>query len=214
MSWKDAFDANYTDGIIVLHHGRVVYERYDGCLGPDTLHGAMSITKPLTGLLGEILVAEGKLNEAARVGSLIPELKNSAFGDATVRQVMDMTTALDYYEDYADPNAEVWTYADAGSPLPKPAGYTGPRSYFEFCRPSRRKARMARHLATRPSMPMRWAGRLPAPPENQWRRSCPSASGAVSAPSARFSTPWTPWARLLPATALTLPCVTWPGWAS
>lgn len=139
MTWNAAFDANYTDGIVVLHHGRVVYERYAGCLTQNTLHGAMSVTKSLTGLLGEILVAEGKLDETARVGSLIPELQNSAFGDATVRQVMDMTTALDYSEDYADPKAEVWTYAQAGSPLPKPDGYTGPRSYDEYLQTVKKK---------------------------------------------------------------------------
>lgn len=139
MSWKAAFDANYSDGVIVLHHGRVVYERYDGCLGPQALHGAMSVTKSLTGLLAEVLVAEGQLDENARVGTLIPELQASAFGDATVRQVMDMTTALDYSENYADPNAEVWTYAKAGSPLPPPPGYTGPRSYFEFLQTVKKK---------------------------------------------------------------------------
>ncbi len=132
MTWNQAFDANYTDGVIVMHHGRIVYERYSGCLGPDTLHGTMSVSKSLTGLLGEILIAEGKLDEKALVGDLIPELKNSAFGDATVRQVMNMTTALAYSENYADPKAEFWAYANAGSTLPKPAGYTGPRSYFEF----------------------------------------------------------------------------------
>lgn len=132
MTWAQAFEANYTDGVIVLHHGRVVYERYDGCLDANTLHGAMSVTKSLTGLLGEMLVAEGALDDAAVVGDLIPELQASAFGDATVRQVMDMVTGLDYSEDYADPNAEVWTYAQAGSPLPKPEGYTGPRSYFDY----------------------------------------------------------------------------------
>lgn len=139
MSWKAAFDTNYTDGVIVLHHGRVVYERYDGCLTPNTLHGAMSVTKSLTGLLAEVLVAEGKLDETAQVGTLIPQLKASAFGDATVRQVMDMTTALDYSEDYADPNAEVWTYAKAGSPLPPPPGYTGPRSYFDYLQTVKKK---------------------------------------------------------------------------
>ena len=139
MSWDEAFDANYTDGILVLHHGRVVYERYAGCLTPDTLHGAMSVTKSLTGLLGEMLVAEGKLDENARVDSVIPELKNSAFGDATVRQVMDMTTALDYSEDSTDPNAEFWAYARAGSPLPVPADYTGPRSYFDYLQTVKKK---------------------------------------------------------------------------
>lgn len=32
MTWDAAFDANTTDGIIVLHHGKIVYERYAGCL--------------------------------------------------------------------------------------------------------------------------------------------------------------------------------------
>lgn len=132
MTWDAAFDANYTDGLLVLHKGRIVYERYDGCLDETALHGAMSVTKSLTGLLGEILVAEGKLDETAAVSDLIPELGESAFGDATVRQVMDMTTALDYSEDSTDPEAEFWAYAEAGSPLPKPEGYDGPRSYFEF----------------------------------------------------------------------------------
>lgn len=132
MTWDAAFDANYTDGVIVLHHGRVVYERYDGCLSKNTLHGAMAVTQSLTGLLAEMLVAEGTLDDTARVVDLIPELESSGFGDATVRQVMDMTTALDYSEEYSDPDADVWTYAEAGSPLPKPEGYEGPRSYFEF----------------------------------------------------------------------------------
>ena len=139
MTWEAAFDANYSDGVLVLHRGRIVYERYDGCLDEHTLHGAMSVTKSITGLLGEILVAEGKLDETALVGTLIPELKKSAFGDATVREVMDMTTALDYSEDYADPHAEVWTYAKAGSPLPPPVGYTGPRSYFEYLETVKKK---------------------------------------------------------------------------
>ena len=132
MTWNAAFDANYTDGILVLHKGRVVSERYDGCLDKHTLHGAMSVTKSLTGLMAEVLIAEGKLDETALLREIIPELAPSAFGDATVGQVLEMTTALDYSEDYSDPNAEVWTYAEAGSPLPKPIGYTGPRSYFEY----------------------------------------------------------------------------------
>ncbi|WP_108482028.1 serine hydrolase [Oceaniglobus ichthyenteri] len=132
MTWDAAFDANYTDGVLVLHKGRIVYERYDGCLDENTLHGAMSVTKSLTGLMAEVLIAEGKLDETAKLADLIPELADSAFGDATVAQVLEMTTGLQYSEDYSDPDAEVWTYAEAGSPLPKPEGYDGPRSYFEY----------------------------------------------------------------------------------
>lgn len=132
MTWEQSLAANYTDGIVVLHHGVVVYERYAGCLDDTGQHGAMSVTKSLTGLLGEMLVAEGKLDATAKVGTVVPELAHSAFGDATVRQVLDMTTGLHYDENYADPDSEIWRYSAAGNPLPKPAGYTGPRTYYEY----------------------------------------------------------------------------------
>lgn len=139
MTWEQSLAANYTDGIVVMHEGKIVYERYFGCLDDAGQHGAMSVTKSLTGLLGEMLVAEGKLDENAKVATVVPELASSAFGDATVRQVLEMTTGLRYSEDYADPNADVWIYSAAGSPLPKPEGYTGPRSYFEYLQTVRKE---------------------------------------------------------------------------
>jgi CubicO group peptidase (beta-lactamase class C family) len=132
MTWQQSLSANFTDGIIILHHGKIVYEKFFGCLSPTNRHAAMSLTKSFVGLLGEMLIAENKLAENRLVKDYIPELAESAFGNATVRQVLDMTTGLDYSEDYADPNAEVWQHAAAGNPLPKPKEYTGPRSYFEF----------------------------------------------------------------------------------
>ncbi|MDJ0681050.1 MAG: serine hydrolase [Xenococcaceae cyanobacterium MO_167.B52] len=132
MTWQQSLAANFTDGIVVLHQGKIVYEKFSGCLTPTNRHAVMSMTKSFVGLLGEILVRENKLEEDRLIKDYIPELANSAFGDATVRQVMDMTTGLDYSEDYTDPNAGVWQHAAAGNPLPKPKDYTGPRSYFEF----------------------------------------------------------------------------------
>lgn len=132
MTWKASLQANYTDGIIILHRGRVVYERYFGVLQPEGQHAAMSITKTFTGTLAALLVAEGELDPARKVAEYVPELAVSAFGNATVRQLMDMTTGIHFSEDYADPKAEVWAHAAAGNPLPKPADYKGPRTYYEF----------------------------------------------------------------------------------
>ena len=132
MAWKESLSANYTDGMLIIHKGRVVYEKYFGCLDERGKHAAMSMTKSLTGLLAEILVVEGLLDDTAKVSSIIPELKDSAFGSATVRQVMDMTTALNYSENYSDPKADIWVYSKAASPLPKPKGYKGPNGYFEY----------------------------------------------------------------------------------
>lgn len=132
MTWGQSLAENYTDGMLIIHRGKIVYERYFGCLHEEGKHAAMSMTKSMTGLLAEILVAEGQLDDQSKVASLVPELAASAFGSATVRQVMDMTTALDYSEDYADPQADIWLYSQAANPLPKPPGYVGPNGYFEY----------------------------------------------------------------------------------
>ena len=132
MTWKQSLAANYTDGMLILHRGEIVYERYSGCLDEAGKHGAMSMTKSLTGLLAEILVVEGKLDDSALVSTIVPELARSAFGNATVRQVMDMTTGLAYSEDYADPNADIWIYSAAASPWPKAEDYRGPDGYFQY----------------------------------------------------------------------------------
>jgi CubicO group peptidase (beta-lactamase class C family) len=134
MTWRESLDANYTDGILVMHRGRVVYERYFGVLKPEGQHGAMSVTKTFVGTLAAMLAAEGTLDPQRTVATYVPELAASAFGNATVRQVMDMTTGTRFSEDYADPKAEIWAHAAAGNPLPKPKDFTGPRSYHEFLR--------------------------------------------------------------------------------
>lgn len=141
MTWQDSLKANYTDGIVVLHKGRIVYERYFGVLGPQGQHGAMSVTKSFIGTLAAMLAVDGTLDPSRKVAEYVPELATSAFGDATVRQLMDMTTGIRFSEDYADPNADVWAHAAAGNPLPKPKDYAGPRSYYEFLQTVRPEGR-------------------------------------------------------------------------
>lgn len=132
ITWAQSLHENYTDGIVILHRGELVYERYFGVLKPEGQHGAMSVTKTFVGTLAALLVAERTLDPERKVADYVPELAQSAFGSATVRQLMDMTTAIRFSEDYADPKAEVWAHAAAGNPLPKPADYQGPRTYYEF----------------------------------------------------------------------------------
>ena len=132
MTWEESLYANYTDGMLIMHKGEVVYERYFGCLEEDGKHAIMSMTKSITGLLGEILVVEGVLDDTLTVADVIPEIGDSALATATVREVMDMTTGVQYSENYSDPNADIWVYSRAASPLPKPADYEGPDGYWEY----------------------------------------------------------------------------------
>lgn len=132
MTWAESLAANYVDGVVVLHDGDIVHETYAGALTEAGQHSAFSVTKSMMGLLAETLIAEGVLDDQALVSAVIPELAGSAFGDATIRQVLDMTTGLRYSENYADPKADVWLYSAATSPLPKPDDFTGPRTFFDY----------------------------------------------------------------------------------
>lgn len=130
--WARSNEAMHTDGVVVLHRGRIVYERYHGALDVHGQHMAMSVTKSIVGTLGAMLVAEGALDGNAAVTRCIPELRDSAFGRATVRQILDMTTAIDYSEDYADADAGVWKHARAGELLHRPHDYEGAEGYRQF----------------------------------------------------------------------------------
>jgi CubicO group peptidase (beta-lactamase class C family) len=99
----------------------------------------MSVSKTFTGTLGALLVEEGILDENETAASYVSELENSAFGDATIREILDMTTGLKYSEDYSDPKAEIWLFSAAGNPFPKPASYQGPANYYEYLQTVRKE---------------------------------------------------------------------------
>ena len=132
ITWAQSLDQTYTDGIVVLHRGRLVYERYFGELEAHLPHAAYSVTKSFVGLLAAMRVHAGELDPAAPVPHYLPELADSAFGDATVRQVMDMTTGVSYSEAYDDPAADIWRYARAGGMIARPPGYDGPDTFYDF----------------------------------------------------------------------------------
>jgi CubicO group peptidase (beta-lactamase class C family) len=134
MTWAESLLANYTDGILILHRGTIVYERYFGVLDAHTPHIAYSVTKSFVATVAASLVHEGLLDEQALVARYLPELASSGYADATIRQLLDMTTALQYVEDYTDQNSSVWQFSRAGGFRPRPPGYQGPESFYAFIR--------------------------------------------------------------------------------
>lgn len=108
MTVKTMLETTYTDGFIILHDGNVIYEKYFNGMTPTTRHLLMSVSKSVTGTLAGILVNDGRLNPDKKLVDYIPEMKaSSGFAETTVRDLLDMTTAIVFSEDYADPKAEV-----------------------------------------------------------------------------------------------------------
>ena len=137
--WDQSLADTYTDGIIVLHRGRRVYERYFGALRPERTHACFSITKSYAATLAATLIHEGVLDERQRVPFYLPELRGTAYEDATLRALLDMQVGVDYSELYSDPTAGIWDYARAGGLRPRPPGYSGPTNYYDFLRTLRKQ---------------------------------------------------------------------------
>jgi CubicO group peptidase (beta-lactamase class C family) len=132
MTWAQSLLANYTDGILVLHRGRIVYERYFGVLAADRPHIAFSLTKSFVGTLAASLIVEGALDEQATVAHYIPELTDSGFADATIRQLLDMTTGIDYSEIYTDEASPFWGFCHAIGFLPRPSDARAPDTCRDY----------------------------------------------------------------------------------
>jgi CubicO group peptidase (beta-lactamase class C family) len=138
-SWSDSLAETYTDGIAVLHRGRLVYERYRGALRPELQHACFSITKSYAATLAATLIHEGLLAEHQTVPHYLPEMTGTAYADATLRQVLDMEVGIDYSEEYSDPSTKFWDYMRAGGVRPRPADYTGPDNYPAYLRTLRKQ---------------------------------------------------------------------------
>ncbi|MGL6044466.1 MAG: serine hydrolase domain-containing protein, partial [Sandaracinobacteroides sp.] len=110
------------------------YERYAGALGPEDRHISFSVTKSFVGTLAELLIHQGRLDPARTAAGYVPELGPSGFGDASLRQLLDMRTAVAFSEDYVRGAAitDVVRMSIAGGTAPTPPGFTGPDGHFAF----------------------------------------------------------------------------------
>ena len=145
--WADSLPDTYCDGILIMHRGRRVYERYFGALEPHLPHSCFSITKSYAATLAATLVQEGVLNEERRVPFYLPEMVGTAYEDVRIRDLLDMQVGVAYSEVYSDPDAGFWDYARAGGVRARPPGYSGPTNYYDYLVTLRRDGEHGRAFA-------------------------------------------------------------------
>jgi CubicO group peptidase (beta-lactamase class C family) len=106
-SAEDVFGDTWTDALLVLHDGDLVAERYYAGCTDRTTHLLMSVSKSIVGCVAGILADRGLLDVTAPVDKYVPEVSGSGYGDATVRDLLDMRTGVLFRETYDAPEAEV-----------------------------------------------------------------------------------------------------------
>jgi CubicO group peptidase (beta-lactamase class C family) len=132
LTIDQALKATSTDGLVVLHRGAIVLERYFNGMSERSPHIFMSVTKSMLGLLAGILAGHGILNVSQLVTDVIPELKATAWEGATVMQLLDMRTGVAFNEDYLATSGPMIAYRKAvGWNPPEPGEQpTDLRSFF------------------------------------------------------------------------------------
>jgi hypothetical protein len=132
-------DRTCTDGLLVLDGGVIRAEYYLNGMTAHTHHLLMSVSKSLCGMLFGHYVARGQVDTQAHVTAYVPELADTAYGDATIQQVLDMTVGVEFNEDYHDPDSHVQTQDRVAGLRPPHVG--DPEDSYAFLQTLRRSGR-------------------------------------------------------------------------
>jgi hypothetical protein len=124
LSFEEFLEETNTDGLVIVHRGQIVFERYAHGMTADSPHILMSVSKSLLGLLAGVLAAGGDLEPDRFVTDVIPELAVTAYQGATIRDLLDMRAGVAFDEDYLATSGPIIAYRKAVNWSPLEPGDT------------------------------------------------------------------------------------------
>lgn len=131
VTLQEFLAASESNAILVLRRGTVVYERYLHAMQPHDVHVTASMTKSLIGLIAVTLIRNGLLARDRPLHGYVPELAGTAFGDATIQDLLHMGTQVRYGGRPFVKEREAQRYFAVVGIVPRPAGYEGPTTIME-----------------------------------------------------------------------------------
>jgi len=100
---EEYFTRNHVTGFLVLHGDTVLVERYFHGADRRSRFVSQSVGKSIVSILVGVAVDQGKIASVDdRVTKYLPELLPSGYRGATIKNVLQMATGVDYSEDYRD----------------------------------------------------------------------------------------------------------------
>lgn len=94
---NEHFNTSNMDGLLVLHNGNVVFEKYK-TMRPFDKHQWFSCSKVIPGTIVALLAEEGKIDIKKPVSHYVVKLKGTNWDNVTVEETLDMATGLDSTE--------------------------------------------------------------------------------------------------------------------
>jgi CubicO group peptidase (beta-lactamase class C family) len=95
-------------GLLVIKDGAVVFERYRLGNDRDSRWISYSVTKSVTSMLVGAAIEDGYIESVEeRVTDYLPRLKGSAYDEARIRDVLQMSSGVEWDETYDDPESDL-----------------------------------------------------------------------------------------------------------
>ena len=94
--------------LVILQGGKLRQERYGLGFDGDGRWTSFSVAKSFTSTLVGAALKDGHIKSMNdKVSDYLPDLKGSAYDDVSIRQLLTMTSGVQWNEDYGDPNSDV-----------------------------------------------------------------------------------------------------------
>ncbi len=90
-----------TAGLVVVQDGKIIHEEYHYGHSYDSLFTSWSVAKSITSALIGIAIDEGFIASVTDpVATYVPELGTTAYADATIEDILEMASGVDFDENY------------------------------------------------------------------------------------------------------------------
>lgn len=108
LATRDLLRETHTFALLVLKEGTLVHETYATAEGAETHWISWSVAKSVVSALVGIALGDGFIKSLDEpVSAYVTGLKNSAYGDVSIRNVLQMSSGIAWNEDYSDPEAQI-----------------------------------------------------------------------------------------------------------
>ena len=108
MTVDEYFVEQSVAGLLVLHDGNIVYERYGLGNKQDSVWLSFSVAKSVTSMLVGAAIRDGYIESVdEKVTDYLPRLKGSAYDEVSLKDLLQMSSGVAWNEDYADPDSDI-----------------------------------------------------------------------------------------------------------
>ena len=113
---KEALDYFCTDGLIILHNDKILYENYWNGNDRYSKHISWSVAKSFLSALIGIALEEGLIDSIEDPATkYLPDFKGTGYEGVKIKNILQMSSGVSFNEDYADPDSDINKFGRAAA---------------------------------------------------------------------------------------------------